>query len=89
MLSGGGRVVIEIDGVEYLTTTEAAAAMDVSPAAVKTWRRRGYLVPHPDSPEGHPFYAYVDVARAEKKAYDAAVRTSGSAKRSSRRFLVA
>jgi hypothetical protein len=79
--------LVTIDGVEYLTTAEAAAAMDVHPATISTWRRRGYLTPHPDSPDGHPFYSRLDVARAEKRAYDAAMRTSGSAKRSSRRLL--
>ncbi len=76
------------DGEEYLTTKQAAAAMDVAPSTVSGWRRKGYLEPHPLSGEGRPIYRKLDVARAEKAAYDAAMRTSGSAKRTSRRDLV-
>jgi hypothetical protein len=79
--------MIEIDGREYLNTSEAAKRMDVHPSTISTWRKRGYLTPHPASPQGHPFYDWHDVALAEKAAYDAAIRTSGSAKRSSRRDL--
>lgn len=74
------------DGEEYWTTKQAAEAMDVTLATIGGWRRKGYLTPHPDSPKRHPVYAQLDVSRAEKMAYDAAIRTSGSAKRSSRRF---
>lgn len=74
------------DGTEYWTTKQAAEAMQVTAATITGWRRRGYLKPHPNSPKGHPVYARLDVARAEKQAHDAALRTSGSAKRTTRRF---
>lgn len=75
------------DGTEYWTTKEAAEAMGVAPSTVSTWRRIGYLTPIPESPPRRPIYRALDVALAEKAAYDAAIRTSGSAKRSSRRDL--
>lgn len=74
------------DGEEYWITKEAAQAMDVAPSTVSTWRRLGYLTPIDGSPPRRPIYRKLDVARAEKMAYDAAIRTSGSAKRTSRRF---
>lgn len=77
--------MVVIDGEEYLTTSEAADRMGVVPATIYGWRRKGYLSPHPQSPPGAPMYARMDVARAERTAYEAAIRTSGSAKRTSRR----
>lgn len=74
------------DDIEYWTTKQAAEGMDVSPSTVSGWRRKGYLTPIDESPPGRPIYRKLDVARAEKTAYDAAIRTSGSAKRSSRRY---
>lgn len=74
------------DGTEYWTTKDAATAMDVSPATVASWRRNGYLTSIEGSPRGRPLYRRVDVVRAERMAYEAAMRTSGSAKRTSRRF---
>ncbi|MFF5261343.1 hypothetical protein ACFY4C_20565 [Actinomadura viridis] len=76
------------DGEEYWTTKEAAEAMDVAPSTISTWRRNGYLTPLEGSPPRKPIYRRADVAHAEKMAYDAAIRTSGSAKRTSRRFTL-
>lgn len=77
------------DGEEYLTSKQAAEAMDVQPATIASWRRKGYLTAVAGSPKNRPVYRRIDVARAEKMAYDAAVRTSGSAKRSSRASIAA
>lgn len=76
------------DGVEYWTTKQAAEALDVAPSTVSTWRRNGYLTPVEGSPPRKPIYRKLDVISAEKIAYDNAVRTSGSAKRTSRRHLI-
>lgn len=81
-----GVTVVGPDGEEYWTTKEAAAAMDVAPATVASWRRRGYLQAVPGSPARRPLYRRQDVQAAEKQAYEAAMRTSGSPKRTSRRF---
>lgn len=75
------------DGEEYWTTKEAAAAMEVAPSTISTWRARGYLTPVEGSPPRRPLYLRADVVRAEKTAYKAALRTSGSAKRTSRAVL--
>lgn len=72
------------DGEEYWTTKQAADAMDVLPPTVASWRRKGYLTPIDGSPKHFPIYRRLDVAKAEKRAYDAAIRTSGSGKRTSR-----
>lgn len=77
------------DGEEYWTTKQAAEAMGVAPSTVSTWRRNGYLIPVEGSPPRKPIYRKMDVTRAEKTAYENAIRTSGSAKRSSRRHLPA
>jgi len=74
------------DGIEYWTTKQAAEALDVSPSTVSGWRRKGYLAPIDGSPPRRPIYRKLDVARAEKTAYDAAMRTSGSKKRTSRAY---
>lgn len=75
------------DGEEYWTTAQAAAVMDVSPSTISTWRGRGYLRPVAGSPPRRPLYRRTDVVQAEKAAYEAALRTSGSAKRTSRAAL--
>lgn len=85
----GGCFMIGPDGVEYWTTKQAADAMDVAPSTISTWRRNGYLTPVEGSPPRKPLYRMLDVTRAEKIAYENAIRTSGSAKRTSRRHLVA
>jgi hypothetical protein len=72
------------DGEEYWTTTQAADAMDVLPATIASWRRKGYMEAVEGSPKHFPIYRKLDVAKAEKQAYDAAIRTSGSGKRTSR-----
>lgn len=76
------------DGEEYWTTKQAAEAMGVAPSTVSTWRRLGYLTPVEGSPPRKPIYRKLDVTRAEKIAYDNAIRTSGSAKRTSRRHML-
>lgn len=86
-MSGGVLLMIGPDGEEYWTTKQAAEAMDVAPSTVSTWRRNGYLTPIEGSPDRKPIYRKLDVIHAEKIAYDNAIRTSGSAKRTSRRHL--
>lgn len=87
-MSGGVLLMIGPDGEEYWTTKQAAEAMDVAPSTVSTWRRNGYLIPVEGSPDRKPIYRKLDVIHAEKIAYDNAIRTSGSAKRTSRRHLI-
>ncbi|GAA4626957.1 hypothetical protein GCM10023196_037290 [Actinoallomurus vinaceus] len=72
------------DGEDYWTTKQAADEMEVAPSTISGWRRKGYLDPVPGSPQRRPLYRRADVAAAEKQAHDAAVRTSGSFKRTSR-----
>ncbi|HUK68230.1 MAG TPA: helix-turn-helix domain-containing protein [Streptosporangiaceae bacterium] len=64
------------DGETYLTNGQAAKVFGVAPSTVSTWVRKGYLA----RARGRLF-RLSDVARAEKLARDAAVRTSGSVKR--------
>lgn len=84
----GGVLVVGPDGEEYWTTKQAAEALDVAPSTISTWRRNGYLTPVDGSPPRKPLYRKLDVTKAEKIAYENAIRTSGSAKRSSRRHMV-
>lgn len=61
------------DGEIYLTTAQAAAAMGRKPPAIRRWVRIGYLA------EAAPgLYRFSDVTAAEKRARDAAIRTSGT-----------
>ena len=67
------------DGETYLIAAHAARVFAVAPSTFAGWVRKGYLGPVPGS--GGRLYRLTDIARAEKLAHDAAVRTSGSAKR--------
>ncbi len=69
------------DGEIYLTTTDAAREFGVAHNTVSGWRSRGLLIPIPQSPPHKPIYRFIDVAMAEKKARDNAIRTSGTDKR--------
>lgn len=84
----GGVSMLGPDGEEYWTTKEAAEALGVAPSTVSTWRRLGYLTPIEGSPPRKPIYRKLDVTGAERIAYDNAIRTSGSAKRTSRRHFL-
>ncbi|WP_372492427.1 helix-turn-helix domain-containing protein [Actinomadura litoris] len=83
----GGDHLIGPDAEEYWTTAQAADALGVAPSTISTWRARGYMEPVKGSPPRRPIYRRVDVVRAEKRAYQAALRTSGSTKRTSRSAL--
>jgi hypothetical protein len=67
------------DGETYLIAAHAARVFAVAPSTFAGWVRKGYLGPVPGS--SGRLYRLTDIARAEKLAHDAAVRTSGSAKR--------
>ena len=61
------------DGKVYVTTAQAALAMGRKPPAIRRWVRIGYLA------EAAPgLYEFSAVTAAEKKARDAAIRTSGT-----------
>jgi hypothetical protein len=65
------------DGKVYVTTNQAADAMDVSATTIGMWRNKGYLSPHPLSPPGRPMYAWDDVVEAEHTAWQRGLETSG------------
>jgi len=72
------------DGKTYLSTSQAAEAAGVQPPAVRRWVRIGYLDPVARDEHGRSLYEFSAVMDAEKMARDAAVRTSGTAKRATR-----
>lgn len=84
----GGRALIlpaiAPDGKTYLSTAQAAQAAGVQPPAVRRWVRVGYLEPVATDARGRALYEFDAVMGAEKLARDAAVRTSGTAKRATR-----
>ena len=68
------------DGEIYLSGSHAAREFGVAPSTISTWARKGYLTPAASSGR-RALYRMSDVAKAEKLARDAAIRTSGTAKR--------
>ena len=81
-LRHGGCVLLPeaaFDGETYLTAAEGGEAFGIGAAAVRRWKRLGYLqAAVPGRPE---LYAFTALAEAEKKARDAAIATSGTDKR--------
>ncbi|MFJ9895257.1 MerR family transcriptional regulator [Streptomyces sp. NPDC091280] len=49
----------------------------VTPAAIRKWASRGHLDPAGLDDQGHPLYALVDIARAEKATRKRALRLVG------------
>ncbi len=82
-VSGGVpmRLHLDSDGQQYVTRQQAAALKGVCPRTVDRWVRIGYLAPIPDCPPRRRLFLLGDVDEAERLAYLAAVRTSGSDKR--------
>lgn len=74
-------VVVAEDGEIYVDTRGAAEQFGVAPCTISSWKRRSLIVPIPESPPGKPIYRLQDVAMAEKKTRDNALRTSGTLKR--------
>ncbi|MER7361905.1 hypothetical protein [Nonomuraea wenchangensis] len=69
------------DGEPCVTRQQAALLKGVKPATVDRWVRIGYLAPIPGCPPRRRLFKVSDVDEAEQRAYEAAVRTSGSDKR--------
>lgn len=74
------------DGERYVTRAHAAELKGVSTDTLDGWVRKGYLSPVPGCPPRRRLFRLADVDEAELKAYQAAVRTSGSDKRVTRAF---
>ena len=67
------------DDLVYLTTAQAAEAFGVTTAAIRRWVKLKYLKPVvKDERTGRALYEFTQVARAERQAYENALRTSGS-----------
>lgn len=62
----------------YVSTKQAAAAMRVAPCTITWWRSRGYLTPLDGCPPRKPLYAWEDVIAAEHRAWEAAIKASGT-----------
>lgn len=48
-----------------ISTTDAANLAGVSAATIRSWSKRGHLVPACHD-NGRPYYKWIDVARAER-----------------------
>ncbi|MFE5159657.1 MerR family transcriptional regulator [Streptomyces sp. NPDC056697] len=55
----------------------SAGAAAVTPATIRQWRRRGHLAPSGLDHRGHPLYSHPDLARAERRTRDRALRLVG------------
>lgn len=60
---------------ELLTGPQAAELCGVSPITIRSWRRRGLLVPAGLDERGHPLYTQLAIAQAEKHTRAKAGRT--------------
>jgi hypothetical protein len=69
------------DGEEYTTRQQAAELKGVSVATIDRWVRVGYLAPVPGCPPRMRLFKLSAVDEAERRAYLAALRTSGSGQR--------
>jgi len=70
------------DGKIYLTAARAGEAFGVKPDTIRRWERIGYLAAVPGSREaGGALYEFTAIGRAEKRARDAAIATSGTDRR--------
>ena len=47
----------------FYKTSEFASLIGVSATTVRTWERRGYLLPHHRSPSGYRYYSDEQVAQ--------------------------
>lgn len=74
------------DGRIYLTTAQAAKVFGVAACTISQWKARGYLQPLAGSPDRKPLYEYGALAEAEHRAWQNALRTSGSDRRIKRRW---
>lgn len=64
-------------GDGYLTTTETAALLHVSPATVRSWRNRGWLAAQALDERGRPLHTAEAAAAAERRVRENGLRTSG------------
>lgn len=53
------------DGHVWLTTDQAAAALNVSKSTISVWKAERRIKPHPDSPQRHPLYDYCELIEVE------------------------
>jgi len=54
------------DGRIYLTTDQAAAAMQVSKSTISVWKSNGLITPLEGSPPRRPLYDYEQLKDAER-----------------------
>lgn len=64
-------------GDGLLTTPEAARLVAVSPATVRKWRQRGWLVPQGLDERGRPLHSREAMRVAERLVRDNGLRTNG------------
>lgn len=57
-----------------VSTVEAANLASVTAATIRSWAKRGHLIPACHE-SGRPLYKWIDVARAERLTRDHARRT--------------
>jgi hypothetical protein len=61
------------DGRTYVSTRQAAAAVDVAPCTISRWKREQLLTPLPGSPPRQPMYDLEAVRDAERAARQKAI----------------
>ena len=64
-------------GDGYLTTADAAKLAGVSPATIRSWRNRGYLVAQGLDERGHPLHSREAVRAAERRVRENGLKASG------------
>ncbi len=64
-------------GDGFLTTPEAARLVGVSPATIRKWRQRGWLVPQGLDERDRPLHTREAVRAAERRVQANGIRTSG------------
>ena len=82
---GLGVLMRPCRGDGMLTTAESAALVRVSPATIRSWRKRGWLVPQGLDERGHPLHTREAVRAAERRVQANGIQASGIDPRQLRR----
>lgn len=80
-----GVVMHPTRGDGFLTTTEAARMVKVTPATIRKWRQRGWLTPQGLDERGRPLHTREAVTAAERRVTENGLTASGINPRQLRR----
>lgn len=75
--SGTGDDMLPTRGDGLLSTPAAARLVGVKPVTIRSWRRKGWLVPQGLDERGYPLHTREAVRAAERRVHENGLRASG------------